>query len=147
MIQNMKIEVLKHSGPTEEVNLIRRRLIEFNHLHSGGTDYRDLHLFLRDEHGKIRGGLLGWTVWSWFHIDSLWVDDTIRGEGWGTRLLGAGEEEAQERGCEISDVDTFTFQAKAFYEKAGYLRYGTLEGIGKGGIKRYYFHKSLKGEC
>ena len=142
----MRIEVLKESGRKEEVKVIQERLLEFNHLQSGGSDYRELHLLLRDENGEIRGGLIGWTVWSWFHIDSLWVDDPIRDEGWGTRLLSAGELEAQLRGCEVSDVDTFSFQAKAFYEKAGYLCYGTLEGIGKGRIKRYYFRKSIKGE-
>ena len=140
----MEIEVLKESGLIEDARIIRQHMVAFNDQQSGGTDYRELQVILRDENGKVRGGLLGWTVWSWFHIDSLWVDEPIRGQNWGTSLIRAGEQEARTRDCEISDVDTFSFQAKAFYEKAGYLCYGTLSGIQKGEIERYYFRKSLR---
>lgn len=141
----MKIEVLEEneSGRTPEADLIRQRLVEFNQRESGGTDYRDLQVILRDGSGEVRGGLLGWTVWSWCHFDSLWVDESLRGRGWGKKLLEEGEEAARARDCELCDVDTFSFQARAFYEKAGYSLYGTLDGIGKGKIERYYFRKAL----
>lgn len=122
---------------------IRRRLAEFNHRTSGGSDHEELHVFLRDASGQVRGGLLGWTVWAWFHVDSLWVDEDLRGQGWGSRLLLCGESEARNRGCEVCEVDTFSFQAKGFYEKAGYHCFGTLQGIGKGRIQRHYLTKNL----
>ena len=139
----MEMTAKMDAGVTPEVDSIRRNLVDFNHRESGGTDYRDLQVILRNEEGEVRGGLLGWTVWSWLHIDSLWVDEDLRGQDWGTKLLRAGEDLARENGCVLADVDTFSFQAKAFYEKAGYDCYGTLSGIGKGRMERYYFRKSL----
>ena len=50
------------------------------------------------------------------------------------------EEVARNRGCRMSYVDTFDFQAKGFYEKLGYNVYGSMEGyLGK--YTRFYLQK------
>ncbi len=128
-----------------DIQWLHARLVDFNNRSSGGLDWLPLSLFLRDAAGVLHGGLLGWTLWSWLHIDSLWVDEDCRGHGHGLKLLQGAERAARIRGCTLAEVDTFSFQARGFYEKAGYAVFGTLPGIG-GRFERYYLSKPLDGE-
>lgn len=127
----------------QDVQWLYARMTEFNARGGGPTDLVPVTLFLRDQHGKPHGGLLGWTLWSWLHIDTLWVSDSLRGRGHGRTLLTAAERAARIRGCTLAEVDTFNFQARGFYEKCGYEVFGTLQGIGRGRLERYYLKKDL----
>lgn len=75
------------------------------------------------------------------HIDSLWVDESLRGKDYGTKLMKMVEEEAVKRGCTIAHTDSFTWQAPGFYEKLGYQLFGKLEDYPKGSSLNYYFKK------
>lgn len=138
-----KASVETHQGGAD-VDWLYARMAAFNAQASGGNDHLPLVVFLRDEQGKPHGGLLGWTLWSWLHIDTLWVSEELRGQGHGQKLLFAAEKAARIRGCTLAEVDTFNFQARAFYEKSGYTVFGTLTGIGRGQFERYYLKKELK---
>jgi GNAT superfamily N-acetyltransferase len=141
-ISNLTIHEI--ATPDEaDIAWVHNRLRRYNTEKPGGNDFRTLHLFLRDEEGALQGGLLGWTLWSWLHIDALWVEDSLRGHGLGLRLLREAERVAVQRGCNQAETDTFDFQAPGFYEKAGYTVFGKLEGIG-GRFTRYYVRKDLK---
>jgi GNAT superfamily N-acetyltransferase len=48
------------------------------------------------------------------------VHETYRGDGLGSTVLTAFEEEAKQRGCTHVFVTSFTFQAPAFYQRHGY---------------------------
>jgi len=126
----------------EDVAWLTSRLAAYNTEKSGGMDLELLHLFLRTPEGVLCGGLMGWTIWSWMHIDSLWVEAEYRGQDHGKRLLQTAEEIAVNRGCTLVEVDTFSFQARGFYEKSGYKIFGTLSGIG-GRFDRYYLSKTI----
>ena len=65
------------------------------------------------------------------------------GETFGSRLLEAAEKEARRRGCRYAFVDTFSFQAPAFYKKHGYAEVFTLEDYPYT-EKRPYFTKELQ---
>ena len=67
------------------------------------------------------------TVGYWMYIKMLWVDETLRGKDVGTQLIREAEEEAKARGCRYSLVDTFSFQARPFYERMGYSMQMALE--------------------
>ncbi len=131
-----------HQGG-KDVDWLYAQMAQFNATASGGLDHKPLAVFLRDEHGLPHGGLLGWTLWSWLHIDTLWISDSLRGRGLGQKLLFTAEKAARIRGCTLAEVDTFNFQARAFYEKCGYSVFGTLPGIGRGRFERYYLQKEL----
>src|SRR5712692_3247481 len=47
---------------------------------------------------------------SWLHIDNLWLDEALRGCGWGRRLLATAERVAVRRGCRGAWLDTRSFQ-------------------------------------
>jgi ribosomal protein S18 acetylase RimI-like enzyme len=72
----------------------------------------------------------------------LWVHDSLRHRGIGTRLMELAEEKARERGCQYAYLDTFSFQACPFYKRLGYEVFGTLDDF-PNGHKRYFMKKSL----
>lgn len=77
----------------------------------------------------VVGGLNGSTHWGWCYIRHLWVRDDWRRGGLGHRLLVHAETEARARGCAGLYVDTFNEGAVTFYERAGFARFGRIEGF------------------
>jgi GNAT superfamily N-acetyltransferase len=107
-----------------------------------GSDYRPLTLLLQDGEGRVVGGLCGKTEWGWLYVATLAVREEYRNRGYGTRLLLAAEAEAVARGCHDAYLDTFSFQARPFYERLGYELFGVLEGFA--GHTRYFLRKKLQ---
>lgn len=103
----------------EEVQLINIRLDEFNARFTPPRDFNEIKLALRGDDGELVGGLIASIQWRWCHVSILWVSDALRGEGYGSQLLKAGEEVAIERGCQYAKLHTFDFQARPFYEAHG----------------------------
>ena len=103
----------------------------------------DIAVYARDEGGKMRGGLTGNRQGVWLNIKYLWVSEEIRGSGLGGQLMQAAEEEAKRQGCQHALVDTFSFQARPFYEKQGYELTMTLDDFPYPGIQRHYLSKAL----
>jgi len=93
---------------------------------------RRIAVMLLDANGSWRGGASGSLYWNWLSVDDLWVADELRGRGFGTRILSALEEAARGRGAMHSELSTFGFQARGFYEKSGYELAGTLDGYPPG---------------
>jgi ribosomal protein S18 acetylase RimI-like enzyme len=106
------------------------------------NDARPLCVFARDDNGAIIGGLTGRTYWRYLEIAFLWVDESYRGRGLATNLMGAAENEARNRKCERVFLDTLSFQALGFYQKLGYAEFGRLSGF-SGEHDRYWLHKSF----
>lgn len=97
---------------------------------------------LRNDDGKIVGGITGKIVWYHLHIDYLWVDDSLRGKGYGKELLIHIEKTARENNCRLILLDSFSFQAPDFYQKLGFKVVGIVEDHPKG-YKQYYLEKRL----
>ncbi|TGN73727.1 N-acetyltransferase [Streptomyces bauhiniae] len=88
---------------------------------SPGDRHTPLHVWVLDEAGGLAGGLVGHTWAGWLHVTYLWVDARYRGAGLGSRLLEEAERVAHTgRGCTRSRVETWDFQAPAFYKDRGY---------------------------
>jgi ribosomal protein S18 acetylase RimI-like enzyme len=64
--------------------------------------------------------------------------------GAGRRLMMEAEAEALRRGCCAAELDTFSFQARGFYERLGYSVFGALEDYAPG-QSRFYMRKRLDG--
>lgn len=103
---------------------------------------RPLQVTLRTNDGALVGGLVGNTVWGWLDVKLLWVAEGERGSGYGRKLLLAAEEEARRRGCHHAVLDTFSFQARGFYERLGYTAFGSLDDFPRG-HQRIYLKKAL----
>jgi GNAT superfamily N-acetyltransferase len=80
--------------------------------------------------------------WNWLHVGLFWVAEALRGSGYGRRLLAAIEQVARERGCRYAHLDTFSYQARPFYETLGYEVFGQLDDYPPG-HKRFFMKKVL----
>jgi ribosomal protein S18 acetylase RimI-like enzyme len=75
-------------------------------------------------------------------IDLVWVHERLRGRGIGTELMKRAEAALRSRGGEVVFLSTWSFQAPRFYEKLGYLPFGTLEGMPPN-ARRVWYSKRL----
>ena len=139
MVVQMRIDV---DATADDAAVILRGLREFNEVRLGPADEQPVRIVARDDSGALVGGLLGHTRWQWMYVGTLWVVDSARGKGLGTRLMLAAEELARSRGCTHVSLDTFEYQARPFYEKLGYKLFGTLEGYPPG-YRQFYLTKQL----
>jgi GNAT superfamily N-acetyltransferase len=102
-----------------------------------GGRYEEICLFLRDDEGNVRGGILSEICWNWLEIHTFILDEDIRKSGFGTKLLVEIEKIALEKECDFIKVDTLSFQALDFYQKNGYQVFGSLDNVGRD-YKHYY---------
>lgn len=109
------------------VEFLYERLREFNLATTGLPAADDLLALVRNEHGAIDAGIHGWVWGGTAEVDLLWVHEASRGRGLGHALLLAFEEEARRRGCAQVVLETFDFQALAFYGRHGYTEVGRTD--------------------
>lgn len=103
---------------------------------TGTPAARELTVQLHDDDGLV-GGLSGWTWGVAAGIGMTWVRGDRRGDGTGSRLLAAFEDEARARGCTHVFTTSFTFQAPGFYERHGYVemfRWQDLPALGQADV-------------
>lgn len=100
-----------------------------NEARAGSRNTKPVTLSLRDEEGRIVGGLLGEVKWSWLHVDLLWIDEAHRGRGHGEALIRQAEEVARQHGATGAYLGTMSFQAPGFYARLGYREFGRLDGF------------------
>jgi GNAT superfamily N-acetyltransferase len=131
---------LEQNPKREEVKLFIDNLSAYNASQAKPEDDSLLTIFLRDSGGHVVGGIRGHTLWGWLHISHLWLPENLRGKGYGRKLVVAAEREAVGRGCGSAHLDTFSFQAREFYEKLGYEVFGVLTDYPEG-HSRYYLRK------
>ena len=103
-----------------------RGLLAFNEARLGPAREVKVSLFARASDGRVVGGLLGHHRWTWLYVHRLWVEAPWRGRGIGGQLLARAEALGIAAGCRHAALETFSFQAPSFYERRGYVVYGTL---------------------
>ncbi len=137
----MIIEVTTEAQ-VNDLQAVQSGLRAFNEHHLGKSKAR-IAVFLRDpDTGAVRGGAVGFIADTEILIDWVWVDDALRGQGYGRRLLCSLEDRAVEEGCTRVTLNTFTFQAPDFYPRLGYRKIAEIPDFLCGHTKTY-FRKSL----
>lgn len=126
----------------EDSEEISHHLMAYNRKFVGEILNKKIGVFVLDENGNKIAGLTGSTVGNWLSIELLWVSEALRGEGVGSKLIEAAEQQALASGCRFARVDTFSFQARPFYEKLGYQLQMTLHNYPVE-HERYFFTKIL----
>ena len=119
-------------------NLIR----SYNRSKREAAECEPLNLYVEDEHGQLMAGLVAETFGNWLEIEYLFVKEELRGQGIGSQLLQQAESEAKKRNCRYVFVNTYQFQAPAFYQKHGYQEVFTLKDYPCTG-QRHYYQKDL----
>jgi GNAT superfamily N-acetyltransferase len=144
MPDNYSITLTDQPDPAE-VKFVEDGLATYNLQFAPPYGTQRLVVLLRGDDGKLLGGLLGLTWWGWLRIDILWLDEAVRGQDLGTRLIATAEAEAIRRGCRHAFLDTMSFQALPFYLKLGYTVFGELDDLPAGsGHKMHFLQKALQ---
>ena len=115
-------------------NLIR----SYNRSNREAAESEPLNIYIEDEQGELMAGLVAETFGNWLEIEYLFVKEELRGQGIGSQLLQQAESEAKKRNCRYVFVNTYQFQAPAFYQKHGYKEVFTLKDYPYDGQKHYY---------
>ena len=97
-----------------------------------------LNLYVEDDSGELVAGLVAETFGNWLEIEYLFVKEDLRGQGIGSQLLQQAESEAKKRNCRFAFVNTYQFQAPAFYQKQGYKEVFALKDYPYTGQMHYY---------
>ena len=134
--------VIGESAAEADVEALRDALFEFNVEATGYRDGRVLSCFLHGDSGELVAGIDGFSWGGYARIEYLWVGAEHRGEGLGTRLLVAAEEEARRRGCGTIVLDSHSFQAVDWYRRHGYDEIGTTADTPLG-YSQTLFQKAL----
>jgi GNAT superfamily N-acetyltransferase len=72
------------------------------------------------------GGLWGRFYYDWLFIELIFVPEDRRGQDLGSALLAMAEGQARAWGAVGVWLDTFSFQARGFYERHGYAVFGEI---------------------
>lgn len=103
---------------------------------------KPIEIIAKNEKNEIIGGLYGRSIWGTLEIKTFAVKTENRNEGIGRELMLEAEKEAKNRNCRFISLDTFSFQAPAFYEKLGFEKIGTETDFPKG-FEKYYYRKKI----
>jgi GNAT superfamily N-acetyltransferase len=120
-----------------DMNVIMTGLTEFNARDIGPSNRRSLAVLIRDDNGKVIGGMFGYTGWDWLFTQWLFIPEMLRGQGLAGRLLATAEAEAIARGCHGAWIDTFNPQALRAYQRQGYVVFGEIPDFPPGGSRTF----------
>ncbi|WP_421761973.1 GNAT family N-acetyltransferase [Devosia sp.] len=131
---------LKLNPLGRDVAVVRNGLRAYNREQAGPFKRQDIALLLCDANEKSVGGLTATAVLDWLFVEWLHVPAELRGKGHGAALMAEAEAFARQQGLIGIWLDTFSFQARPFYEKLGFVVFGTLHDHPVGGA-RYFMQK------
>lgn len=127
---------------SQKSQVIRDLIRSYNRSKREAAESEPLNLYIEDDSGEIMAGLVAETFGNWLEIEYLFVKEDLRGQGIGSQLLQQAESEAKKRNCRYVFVNTYQFQAPAFYQKQGYKEVFTLKDYPYDG-QRHYYQKNL----
>jgi GNAT superfamily N-acetyltransferase len=88
---------------------------------------KPLAISLTDDGGRIIGGLIGQIQLDWLYVELLWIDESLKGQGYGKRLLEEAERQVRAFGGTHIHLWTWSFQAPDFYRAMGFEEWGRLK--------------------
>jgi GNAT superfamily N-acetyltransferase len=113
-------------------------LIRYNRKMAGPLRYTRTVLTVRNGAGSVLGGLILQSYWRESYVELLWLSERARRLGYGRRLMQEAERRARRRGSRLLHLNTYSFQAPAFYEKLGFQRFGGMAGSPHGASRHFY---------
>ena len=136
------MQVRLENTESQKSQIIGELIRSYNRSKREVAESEPLNLYVEDEYGEIMAGLVAETFGNWLEIEYLFVKEDLRGQGVGSQLLQRAESEAKKRNCRFAFVNTYQFQAPAFYQKHGYQEVFILKDYPYTG-QRHYYQKDL----
>jgi len=129
----------------EEYRQVCRGLIGYNVARTAGEVEKpglDINVVLKDEQGHVWGGCFCETWLYSLYVDVLWIDERVRGRGYGRALMEEAERIGRKHGCTFAHTTTFSYQAPEFYQAVGYTIFAAMDDY-PDGIVQYFLKKKL----
>jgi GNAT superfamily N-acetyltransferase len=101
-----------------------------------------VNVAVRDDDGRLRGGVVARVAFDTVYVDIVWLDDSLRGSGHGRAMMAQVEDKARQLGARIAWLYTLSWQARPFYEKLGYRVFGEMP-FHDATHHRYFMRKDL----
>ena len=136
------MQVRLENTESQKSQIIGDLIRSYNRSKREVAESEPLNLYVEDDSGELMAGLVAETFGNWLEIEYLFVKEDLRGQGIGSQLLQRAESEAKKRNCRFAFVNTYQFQAPAFYQKHGYQKVFTLKDYPCTG-QRHYYQKDL----
>ena len=127
-----------HNVSQQDIAEIHSKLKAYNLSRREASKEIPIGVFLEDENGVKKAGLTGEIYGNWLCIKYLWVSAELRNQGFGSKLQQKAEADALSQGARYVFVDTFDFQAPAFYRKQCYQEVFRLFDYPYTGERCYY---------
>lgn len=137
----MKTEVIENPEKSL-LEFFEKKIEEYNLERWEVKEKKPIAVKITDENDQVVGGASAKTFGLWLLIDSIWINEKVRGQNLGSKVLSSLESAARARGCRFALLDTLNFQARPFYEKYGYKVKWTQAQYPKDGCK-YFMVKEL----
>lgn len=127
----------------KDVQVLNEGIMNYAKQIKGFDPMQFFGFFIRDENNQVVGGCNCDMFYGSLYIGSLWVSESFRGQGYGTRLMRSAEKLAKEQNCNFIALNTMSWEALDFYRKLGYIvefeRHGFI-----GDSIFYFLRKNLK---
>jgi GNAT superfamily N-acetyltransferase len=132
------LEIVYDPLPSEALTrFISDNVLNLNFAKTGISEWHPVNFFLKNPRGEWLGGLTGYLWGGWLHVNFLWVTESLRGQGHGSRLIDAAEAFAREHGADGATLETHSFQAPDFYANRGYTVFGRIDDYTPGHAKLF----------
>ena len=137
------MKIIKNSADEEKLGaFIDQAFADYAETNDVDLNFEEYRFTAEDDSGDIIGSITGRAYYNEVHIGDLIIDKKYRGQGIGTKLITAVEEEYRNKGFEKITLTTFGFQAPGFYKKLGYsLEFVREDKNPK--LSKYFFCKTL----
>lgn len=122
----------------QERDMLAAPLLTYNEALLGPPIIHPVAVLIRTQDDRrVLGGLWGRTSFRCLFVELLFIPDLLRGKGLGTQLLARAEEVAKARGCLGAWLDTFSPNAREFYERQGYELFGAIADYPPGNTRSF----------
>lgn len=138
-------------GTKDDVIDIGDRLLQFNIdnlIHAFDRKqhepYERICYVIKNESGQLLAGIFGQVVMGHtLYVDSLFVDEHHRRQGYGGALLTALENMARLKGCSMAWLESINAEAILLYQNHGYELFSSVEDIPAPGLTMVSMKKRL----
>lgn len=113
---------IKYTETLSEATVKRMRegLIKYEKEHGIDINYKEFAFVLSDENDLAFGVLNAYTAFAEVYIEDMWVDEALRGKGYGRQLINTLETHFKGKGYNNINLVTSAFNAPEFYKKCGF---------------------------
>ena len=122
MVSWMKELYIEHAESLSEIAEAKMSAGHDKYESERGVDinFKNISFVLTNKSGDVFGVIKAYAAYAEIYVEDLWIDESLRNNGYGRKLLNYLEEHVQGQNYNNINLVTNQFQAPDFYKKCGY---------------------------